>query len=467
MPSDIKECSLYSFTLNGVKTKTTPKDITARALAQEAKELAQSSQGALDATQMAAVNSGITAAKVAAYDAISVPSAYTGNPAMDGTASPGSAETWARGDHVHPHDTSKQDALTTNQMAAVNSGVTAAKVAAWDAIEVPTKISDLTNDSGFITAAAIPAVPTKTSDLQNDSGFVTSAAIPDSTSDLTNDSGFITANDIPAIPSKTSDLQNDSGFITASAIPDSTSDLTNDSGFITASDIPAIPSKTSELTNDAGFITGYTETDPTVPTWAKQATKPTYTASEVGALPDTTVIPTVPTDVSAFNNDAGYLTGYTETDPTVPAWAKAASKPTYTASEVGAQEELSTSQMAAVNSGITAALVANIQDVETGGFTVGSASYISSVSGAWVRIGSIVVFSVSYTMTKAVSSGLANAISGFPEPLDGAVTVIAKQSRSDTNMRYLVIEGTKGGLSLAHSASTTYHASGAYITGGS
>lgn len=27
---------------------------------------------------------------------------------------------------------------------------------------------------------------------------------------------------------------------------------------------------------------------------------------------------------------------YTETDPTVPAWAKAASKPTYTASEVGA-----------------------------------------------------------------------------------------------------------------------------------
>ena len=43
--------------------------------------------------------------------------------------------------------------------------------------------------------------------------------------------------------------------------------------------------KTSQLTNDSGFITGYTETDPTVPSWAKQATKPTYTASEVGALP--------------------------------------------------------------------------------------------------------------------------------------------------------------------------------------
>ena len=35
----------------------------------------------------------------------------------------------------------------------------------------------------------------------------------------------------------------------------------------------------------------FTETDPTVPDWAKQPEKPTYTASEVGALPSTTVIP--------------------------------------------------------------------------------------------------------------------------------------------------------------------------------
>lgn len=43
-----------------------------------------------------------------------------------------------------------------------------------------------------------------------------------------------------------------------------------------------------------------------------------------------------PTNVSAFTNDAGYLTSFTETDPTVPSWAKQSSKPTYTASEVGA-----------------------------------------------------------------------------------------------------------------------------------
>lgn len=107
------------------------------------------------------------------------------------------------------------------------------------------------------------------------------------------------------------------------------------------------------------------ETDPTVPAWAKAATKPSYTASEVGALPNTTKIPgalsdlsedsthrvvtdaektawnakanssDIPTKVSQLQNDSGYLTSYTETDPTVPAWAKASSKPSYTKSEVG------------------------------------------------------------------------------------------------------------------------------------
>lgn len=60
------------------------------------------------------------------------------------------------------------------------------------------------------------------------------------------------------------------------------------------------------------------ETDPTVPAWAKQPEKPTYTAEEVGAQPK-----------------GEYLTK--EADPTVPAWAKQPEKPTYTAQEIGAQ----------------------------------------------------------------------------------------------------------------------------------
>lgn len=46
------------------------------------------------------------------------------------------------------------------------------------------------------------------------------------------------------------------------------------------------------------------ETDPTVPDWAKQAQKPTYTAQEVGALPASTKIPD---KVSDLTNDSGFV----------------------------------------------------------------------------------------------------------------------------------------------------------------
>lgn len=60
-----------------------------------------------------------------------------------------------------------------------------------------------------------------------------------------------------------------------------------------------------------------TETDPTVPEWAKAETKPTYDYSEIENTP---TIPTLPTNVSAFDNDANYITAADiPTIPTVPA----------------------------------------------------------------------------------------------------------------------------------------------------
>lgn len=140
-------------------------------------------------------------------------------------------------------------------------------------ITVPTKTSDLQNDSGFITNSAIGngtlsikkngtavgtftanqtenadidiTVPTKTSDLTNDSGFISQAAIGNGTLKIQKngvDIGTFTANqntDITAniiIPTKISELQNDSNFITNANIPTKTSELTNDSGFIKASE---------------------------------------------------------------------------------------------------------------------------------------------------------------------------------------------------------------------------------------
>lgn len=101
-----------------------------------------------------------------------------------------------------------------------------------------------TNASGQFTLVNhfvpdVPAVPTKTSELTNDSGFITASdipTIPTKTSQLTNDSGFITSSDIPTIPTKTSELENDSGFLTTADIPTKTSQLENDSGFVKTSE---------------------------------------------------------------------------------------------------------------------------------------------------------------------------------------------------------------------------------------
>lgn len=73
-----------------------------------------------------------------------------------------------------------------------------------------------------------------------------------------------------------------------------------------------VPTKVSDLSNDSGFITG--ETDPTVPAWAKASSKPTYTASEVGALPSSTVIPSKTSDLT---NDSGFITSDDDTTYTL------------------------------------------------------------------------------------------------------------------------------------------------------
>lgn len=83
---------------------------------------------------------------------------------------------------------------------------------------IPTKTSQLQNDSGFITEENIP---TKTSQLQNDSGFITKEVNNltnyTKTSDLSSVATSGSYNDLsnkPTIPTKTSDLNNDSGYIT-------------------------------------------------------------------------------------------------------------------------------------------------------------------------------------------------------------------------------------------------------------
>lgn len=196
--------------------------------------------------------------------------------------------------------------------------------------KIPGKTSDLTNDSGFITGytETDPTVPS----WAKASAKPTYSKSEVGLGNVENVKQY-SANNPPPYPVKS--VNGKTGVVNLGAAdvgarPETWMPNASDVGALPSG--TKIPSKTSDLTNDSGFITGYTETDPTVPAWAKAETKPTYTADEVGALPSGTKIPSKTSDLT---NDSGFITGYTETDPTVPAWAKASTKPTYTKSEVG------------------------------------------------------------------------------------------------------------------------------------
>lgn len=119
--------------------------------------------------------------------------ASTTTPKMDGTATTGTELAFARGDHVHPSDTAKVDketgkGLSTNDLTNALKGnydaaythsvaphapsnaeknvivgiqkngtdVSVNTTTRKANIVVPTKVSDLTNDTGFITASEVP-----------------------------------------------------------------------------------------------------------------------------------------------------------------------------------------------------------------------------------------------------------------------------------------------------------------------
>ena len=69
------------------------------------------------------------------------------------------------------------------------------------------------------TGAVTIEVPTKTSDLTNDSNFATTSDIPTKTSQLTNDSGFITANDIPDAPDAPTALPQEAVAVKSGSLP--------------------------------------------------------------------------------------------------------------------------------------------------------------------------------------------------------------------------------------------------------
>ena len=95
-----------------------------------------------------------------------------------------------------------------------------------------------------------PSIPSKTSDLTNDSNYATTAQIPTKNSQLQNDSNY--ANKIQ-IPTKNSQLQNDSSYTTMSAVEKknyTTMSAVEDKGYQNADQVGEIANNAVKSTKD-------------------------------------------------------------------------------------------------------------------------------------------------------------------------------------------------------------------------
>ena len=148
--------------------------------------------------------------------------------------------------------------------------------------EIPTKVSQLVNDSEFINKNQVDW------DLINDKPNVAlKSEIPTKTSELDNDAGFtkvVESKDYPGYAENAREAvyakQAKSAEVATTAM---NVEWSNVSGK------PNIPTKTSELENDSGYLS-------------------TVSWNDIQNRPNVALVDDIPTKVSQLNNDAGYLT---------------------------------------------------------------------------------------------------------------------------------------------------------------
>lgn len=188
--------------------------------------------------------------------------------------------------------------------------------------DIPTQVSELANDAGYLTTETDPTVPawakaaTKPSYTAAEVGAPTVAEMNTAIGTAIGNINSFDIAVVQALPTQdisthtiylvpktgeTNDVYDEYIYINSKweMVGNTQIDL---SGYALKSELPT---KVSELNNDSGYLTSYTETDPTVPQWAKASTKPSYTAAEVGALPSDTHIPSTTAELT---NDAGFIT---------------------------------------------------------------------------------------------------------------------------------------------------------------
>lgn len=166
----------------------------------------------------------------------------------------------------------------TTEDLGIEAGVQSVNGQTGDVVlDIPTKTSNLTNDSGFITDTEVPS-------YEQDPVFSNSVAHGITSSDITNwnnksdfSGSYNDLTDKPTIPTVNNatltiqkngtDVQTftanaSSDAVANISVPTDTNDLTNGAGFITSADLPTDLSdlnndlNVSDFNNDAGYITG-------------------------------------------------------------------------------------------------------------------------------------------------------------------------------------------------------------------
>lgn len=165
-----------------------------------------------------------------------------------------------------------------------------------DASDVPTKTSDLVNDSGFITGSDIPegaAASTTTPKMDGVASVGSEMAFARGDHIHPSDTSRLATNGDGSLVTVTFNTASERGTVTSGEslssamgkIAKNYSELGDLAykGTVTEDDLSE--SIISSLDKADTALQSFTEEDPTVPAWAKESTKPTYTASEVGAIP--------------------------------------------------------------------------------------------------------------------------------------------------------------------------------------
>jgi hypothetical protein len=167
------------------------------------------------------------------------------------------------------------------------------------------------------------AIPTKTSQLDNDSGFLTQHQDISGKLDKTGDGSNVTAA-FSAASTRTNIATGEKLSVLFGKVAKWFADLGSLAFKSKVAKIDLAEDVQTSLGKADSALQSYTESDPTVPEWAKTPTKPSYTASEVGALPDTTVIPSVPSTTSLLkgNGSGGLVAATPETDYASPVFMR-------------------------------------------------------------------------------------------------------------------------------------------------